>query len=112
MDFLVDAQQPPALARWLVSKGHSASHVADIGLLEAQDVVIWRHALSAGSIILTKDEDFARLKRFHPDGPRVVWLRVPNTRRGPFLAWFETILPHLLDALNDSEELIEIALRP
>ena len=29
MLFLVDAQLPPALARWLAAKGHQALHVAD-----------------------------------------------------------------------------------
>jgi predicted nuclease of predicted toxin-antitoxin system len=32
MRFLVDAQLPPALARWLAEKGHDARHVADVGL--------------------------------------------------------------------------------
>ncbi len=29
MRFLVDAQLPPALARWLAANGHAAEHVAD-----------------------------------------------------------------------------------
>lgn len=32
MRFLVDAQLPPALARWLAAQGHEAEHVGDIGM--------------------------------------------------------------------------------
>jgi predicted nuclease of predicted toxin-antitoxin system len=42
--FLVDAQLPPALARWLVEQGHDASHVTDHGLGEASDRRIWDEA--------------------------------------------------------------------
>ena len=35
--FLVDAQLPPALARKLNTAGHEASHVLDVGLLNASD---------------------------------------------------------------------------
>jgi len=45
MRFLIDAQLPPALARWLSSQGHHAEHVADLGLEAAEDSRVWRHAL-------------------------------------------------------------------
>ncbi|HSM28057.1 MAG TPA: DUF5615 family PIN-like protein [Thioalkalivibrio sp.] len=32
MRFLVDAQLPPALARWLSAQGCPADHVADLGM--------------------------------------------------------------------------------
>lgn len=35
MRFLVDAQLPPALARWLCANGHEAVHVGDLGMLAA-----------------------------------------------------------------------------
>jgi predicted nuclease of predicted toxin-antitoxin system len=61
--FLIDAQLPPALARQLAAAGHAATHVLDVGLLEASDSQIWDYALANGTVILTKDEDspFARL---------------------------------------------------
>ena len=40
MIFLVDAQLPPALASWLTQQGHTAQHVDDLGLSNAEDVVI------------------------------------------------------------------------
>jgi hypothetical protein len=41
MRFLVDAQLPPALARWLATKGHEAEHVADRRMEAATDSAIW-----------------------------------------------------------------------
>ena len=45
MRFVVDAQLPPALARFLASLGEEAIHVLDAGLLEADDGEIWSFAL-------------------------------------------------------------------
>src|SRR5204863_464754 len=62
MRFLVDAQLPPALARWLAANGHAAEHVADRQLEAASDAAIWDCALREAAAIITKDEDFALRK--------------------------------------------------
>lgn len=108
MRFLVDAQLPPALARWLASKGHAAEHVADVGLASASDTEIWNHALVVGAVIVSKDEDFAQRKFLASEGPAVVWVRLPNTRRRELLVWFDGVLPQVLRALERGETLIEI----
>ena len=109
MRFLVDAQLPPALARWLVSRSHEADHVFDRGLTSADDRTIWRDAEATGSIVVTKDEDFALLKTMEPEGPRVVWIRLGNTRRQALLQWFERMLPEVLAALDRGDSLIEVS---
>ncbi len=86
MRFLIDAQLPPALARWLVAEGHEADM----------------------SAIVTKDEDFAQRKAMSRGGPTIVWIRSPNTRRATLLAWFATALPDILVALQRGETLIEV----
>ena len=58
MNFLVDAQLPPALARWLTAQGHQATHVFDLGLHTADDPVIWERARGELAVIISKDEDF------------------------------------------------------
>ena len=108
MRFLVDAQLPPALARWLVANKFDAEHVGDCGLAAASDAKIWDHALRSGSIILTKDDDFAQRKSLESGGPTVVWIRLPNTRTRDLLVWFENALPVVLDALARGETLIEM----
>ena len=53
MKFLVDAQLPPALARWLREAGHEAQAVREVGLREAEDGDIWNHALTIGAVVIT-----------------------------------------------------------
>ena len=109
MRFLVDAQLPPALARWLSARGHAAEHVFDRQLGAVDDRVIWDEAVATGAVIVTKDEDFAVRRTFASAGPRVVWIRLGNTRRDVLLGWFEDQLPTLLAALHAGESLIEIS---
>lgn len=108
MRFLIDAQLPPALARWLMSKGHEAQHVADVGLASAPDKEIWNCALAAGAVIVSKDDDFAQRRILAVEGPAVVWVRLPNTRRRELLLWFEGIFPQIVQALERGETLIEV----
>jgi predicted nuclease of predicted toxin-antitoxin system len=108
MRFLVDAQLPPALARWLVSQAHEAVHVVDCGLERADDRAIWNHASSSGAIILTKDEDFASRRTLAQHGPCVVWIRLGNTSRCETLRWFASVFPDVLEALARGDTLIEI----
>jgi predicted nuclease of predicted toxin-antitoxin system len=108
MRFLVDAQLPVALARRPAAEGHEAEHVADVGLANASDGAIWDHALAAGAVIVTKDEDFAQRKALDDEGPKVVWIRLPNTRKQALLAWFERALPMILQAIERGETLIEL----
>lgn len=108
MRFLVDAQLPVALARWLVSKGHPSEHVADCGLLAADDSRIWKFAAESSLTIVTKDEDFVLKHDLATGGPPVVWIRKGNVRNAELLVWFNDALPVLVDALQRGETLIEL----
>ncbi|WP_179045221.1 DUF5615 family PIN-like protein [Sphingobium lactosutens] len=39
MKFLVDAQLPPALCRWLRDRGHDADYVSGIGMIAASYII-------------------------------------------------------------------------
>jgi predicted nuclease of predicted toxin-antitoxin system len=108
MRFLVDAQLPPALARWLVAAGHEAEHVADRGMQAAPDGEIWDLALREQFAVITKDEDFAQRHNMRRRGPSIVWIRLRNTRRSELLSWFEVALPQIVAALERGETLIEV----
>jgi predicted nuclease of predicted toxin-antitoxin system len=75
MHFLVDAQLPPALAKWFVGQGHAGTHVTDLGLERANDRLIWARAIELGAVIVTKDEDFAVRRALESNGPAIVWVR-------------------------------------
>jgi len=108
MRFLVDAQLPPALARWLSEQGHQAEHVMDCGLQSASDREIWDFATASVAVIVTKDEDFAQRRALTDAGPSIIWIRLPNSRRRDLLDWFEKALPDILNALEHGETLVEV----
>ncbi len=106
--FLVDAQLPPALARFLAGHGHEARHVVDVGLERATDAAIWAWAQRHEAAILTKDEDFAQLAVLRPEGPPVVWVRIGNTTRQELLRSVAVALDAVVQALERGERLVEL----
>lgn len=48
MVFVIDAQLPPAMARWLSAKGYQAVQVSDVGMQNATDNEIWNLAVAKG----------------------------------------------------------------
>jgi predicted nuclease of predicted toxin-antitoxin system len=93
MRFVVDAQLPPALAKYLASQGHQSEHVFDLAMTGADDSVIWNYADASGAAIITKDEDFAIRISVAQRGPAIVWLRIGNTSKRALLNWFAPLLP-------------------
>ncbi|UPJ65918.1 DUF5615 family PIN-like protein [Bradyrhizobium sp. 191] len=62
MLYLIDAQLPPALAEALRRAGYDAAHVAEFGMANAIDGVIWNEATSRSAVLVTKDRDFSLLR--------------------------------------------------
>lgn len=107
MRFLVDAQLPPILARFLEEQGLEARAVREVGLRDASDTAIWHFAARDGWIIVTKDEDFPeRVLRSHA-GPQVVWPRIGNSTKRELLAWFAPLPPDILRELAARRRIVE-----
>ena len=66
MRFLVDANLPLTAVPLLQRFGHQAEHVRSLGLADAADAVIAARAKAAGAILLTRDLDFADMRRYPP----------------------------------------------
>ena len=108
MRFLVDAQLPPALARWLGDKGYAASSVRDAGFLTSDDGSIRNYAREGGWVLVTKDEDFAEEEMNFHAGPPLVWLRIGNATNRVLFAWLEPILPEIIRQLESGQSLVEV----
>lgn len=108
MRWIVDAQLPPALAEFLRSRGHDALHVQDIGLCDKSDHEIWNYALSSGSAIATKDEDFWLRAAAAKSAPQIVWLRIGNSSKQELLAWISNRIVSIENHLQLGERLIEV----
>jgi predicted nuclease of predicted toxin-antitoxin system len=106
--FLVDAQLPPALARYLSAAGHQSQHVSDLALERSPDREIWSRAGVSGLVIMTKDEDFVTLRPLQPSGPAVVWVRVGNTTRDALIEVISSALRGIIKALERGETVIEV----
>lgn len=106
--FLIDAQLPPALAERLAEMGFEASHVSRIGLGDASDLAIWRHARATADALVTKDIDFAQLARSDAAGAAVIRIRIGNVTNAALWRALEPTLPQIVAALEAGERLVEI----
>ena len=108
MKFLLDAQLPPALARWLEEAGYEAQPVREVGLREADDRAIWNYAEANGLVLLTRDEDFAMRVQQTQTGPSFVWLRVGNSSNHALRAWLQPRLPGIVQLVTQGSRLVEV----
>ena len=110
MRFLVDAQLPPSLARWLGDQGHSASAVREEGLRDSDDGSIRNFAIKGGWVLITKDDDFVEQSFDTADAPPVVWLRIGNCTNRVLFAWLEPLLPEIVRQLEAGQRIVEVRL--
>jgi predicted nuclease of predicted toxin-antitoxin system len=106
--FLVDAQLPPALVKFIRRSGHDCDHVADVGLRDDEDESIYSHAKENGCVIITKDEDFAQRKAVLRGKPQVVWLRRGNCSNRALIQWFEPLFAEVMERLDKGDDLVEV----
>ena len=106
MTFLVDAQLPPALCRWLKDKGEQAVHVSEIGLLAASDVEIADLAEREGHVLMSKDEDFLIIRL--PDRFAFLWVRCGNCTNTALGEWLDKRWTQTRALLDKGERFIEL----
>lgn len=106
----VDAQLPPALARWLAQQyGTDAMHVDEAGYLGADDAVIFAAARGGGAaVVVTKDDDFVRLLDQHGPPPQVVWVTCGNVRNPVLRQIMLPAWPQVAALLAAGEPLVEV----
>jgi predicted nuclease of predicted toxin-antitoxin system len=108
LNFLIDSQLSPALARWIAGQGHRATHVTELGMGSAEDGIIWESARKEQAVIISKDEDFADRWLLNNEGVALVWIRKGNCSNRAFMAWFEPLWPEVLQRLEQGEAFIEL----
>ncbi len=108
MIFLVDAQLPPVLCLWLAERGHTARHVEEVDLSNAEDAAIWEYAASTEAIIVTKDEDFAERTFRTSSGPTIIWLRIGNSTNRALVQWLDPRWQVIVELLDAKNRLIEV----
>lgn len=109
----VDAQLPPALARWLrQTHGLAAWHVAEVEQLDADDPAIFAAARSGrAAIVVTKDDDFVELVERLGPPPQVVWVTCGNIKNAELRAIVLEAWPRVAELLASGEPLVELGRR-
>jgi len=108
MKFIVDAQLPPALARFLAAKGEDVVHVLDVQMMESSDSQIWDFSLQNSLVIITKDEDFQLRASVTAKHPSIVWVRVGNCSKKVLLAFFDQKWSEVKAELSNGAQLVEL----
>jgi predicted nuclease of predicted toxin-antitoxin system len=106
MKFLVDAQLPPALCRWLEARGHEAEHVFELGMAGAADEEVAMRAEESGAILVSKDEDFLIVRLL--DRFALLWLRCGNASNRALAEWLELRWERAEALLEEGERLVEL----
>jgi len=106
MKFIVDAQLPPGLCRWLRERGHEAEHVGAPPGKPPTDRWIADQAERDSAVLISKDDDFVGLRL--PDRFPFLWLRCGNVSNRALSEWLRERWPEIEQRLTAGERMIEL----
>ncbi len=100
MKFLIDNALSPIIAKGLREAGFEATHVRDIGMHSASDIVIFEYASKNDQIIVSADTDFGTLLALRQySKPSVILFRCTDKHPHSHLSLLKANLPEIRDAL-------------
>ncbi len=101
MTLLLDQGLPRSTAQFLRNLGIEASPVGDLGLANADDAEILRHAREQGLTVVTLDADFhAQLALTGAAVPSVIRIRIEGLRAEQLAALLVNVLKHCREDLS------------
>lgn len=104
-----DAHLSPPLVPWLRHAfGVQAFPLRELGLRDAEDLVIFAAARGVGAVLITKDRDFVDLLARNGAPPQPVWLTCGNTTNAALREILTAAWPRVAAMLVAGEPLIEI----
>jgi predicted nuclease of predicted toxin-antitoxin system len=102
--FLVDAQLPARLARFLNDAGHDALHTSELpDGNRTTDAQIAAVADGEGRVVVTKDRDFRDGHLLSGSPRRLLVVATGNITNAALLALFEVNLGAVVGALGDAD---------
>jgi predicted nuclease of predicted toxin-antitoxin system len=110
MTIWIDAQLSPSLALWINENfdGLTAQSVRSLGLRDATDKEIFIRAKEAKAVIMSKDDDFARLLEDFGPPPSIIWITSGNSSNGRMRLLLSQYLLLAINLISKGESLIEI----
>ena len=108
MKFIVDTQLPPALVRFLKTKGFDAIHPTHfpVGHL-LDDERIREIAIAGDRIIVSKDSDFFNSYLVQGIPPKILLLKLGNTKNRDLLTMFDVQLPLIIQLFESGAGLVQ-----
>lgn len=101
MKFLVDAQLPRRLSRWLQELGHDARHTLDLPLgKRTPDAEVVRIADAEARIVVTKDADFVRSHLLQGAPIRLLFIPTGNICNDELMRLFRLALLQLIEGFT------------
>ncbi len=101
MKFIVDAQLPRSLARFLCDKGHDAIHTLDLpDGNDTIDLEINRLSLTEERVVISKDKDFYDSFTARREPYKLLHIRIGNSTNAALLALCEKNLDKIIAELE------------
>ena len=102
MRFLVDAQLPRVLARWLQQEGHDVVHTLDLPEKNrTKDVIILERANTESRTLVTKDADFQLSFELGKGPPKLLLVATGNISNTELLKLFRQNAAMIFRLLED-----------
>ena len=91
---VLDMGLPRTAAAELRTRGGQVEHVAEIGMARAADDAILEYAATRAMVVVTLDNDFARLVAVpHRSRPSLIHIRIARVTRDLLVALLGTLVP-------------------
>jgi predicted nuclease of predicted toxin-antitoxin system len=104
MKFIVDAQLPKSLARFLKQQGYDAIHTLDLPLKNATgDNYINQLSIQQQRVVITKDSDFYDSFLAKQEPYKLLYLTVGNMRNSQLIALFTNNLATIVRELQHGD---------
>jgi predicted nuclease of predicted toxin-antitoxin system len=108
MKFLIDAQLPHRLSRWLHAEGHDAVHTRDLPEKNRTiDTTINQLSIREQRVVITKDEDFVDLFLLRHEPYKLLLVATGNINNKELQQLFQSNLDAIVSAF-ETYEFIEL----
>jgi predicted nuclease of predicted toxin-antitoxin system len=102
MKFIVDAQLPKSLARFLAARGFDAIHTLDLPNRNVtDDLEINRISLAEDRVVISKDSDFYDRYTSHKEPYKLLYLTTGNISNPELLSLFDKNLLLIIHCLQN-----------
>jgi predicted nuclease of predicted toxin-antitoxin system len=109
MEFIIDAQLPLALKKWLKAQGVDVIHTRDLPLENfTDDFEVIRVAQAQGRIVISKDSDFFKHHLLKGEPDRILMITTGNIVNKELLRLFELNFNTILSMFEKGSKVIEM----